>query len=156
MDLFHRIYQTHQILSSRRLPVARATLEHKLGCSESTVKKIIGTMRDYGAPIEYDKDHKGYFYTVGVAFELPGVWFTHDELFGLITAHALLAGAEPGLLNDTLQPLRKKPDKLLSTEKLGAGELRKRVRILRLAGRGPGKCFAEIAHALVERRHGRR
>lgn len=152
MDLFHRIYRTHQILSNRHLPVARATLEHELGCSVSTVKKVITTLRDYGAVIDYDREHNGYIYDRSVTFELPGLWFTHDELFGLITAHDLLASAEPGLLNDTLQPIRQKLDKLLRTEKLGSGELQKRVRILRLAGRGPGKCFAEVSRALVERK----
>lgn len=152
MDLFHRIYQTNQILNSRRLPVTRATLEHELGCGASTVKRIINILRGYGAVIDYDKERSGYIYDRSVAFELPGLWFTHEELLGLITAHDLLASAEPGLLNDTLQPLRKKLDKLLLTEKLGAGELPKRVRILRLAGRGPGKFFTAITRALVERK----
>jgi proteasome accessory factor C len=152
MDLFHRIYRTHQILSSRRLPVSRATLEHELGCGRSTVRRIINTLRDYGAVIDYDQEHGGYWYNRKVAFELPGIWFTHDELFGLITAHDLLTSAEPSLLSETLQPLRAKLDKLLLTEKLGRGELPKRVRILRLAGRGPGKYFADVARALVERK----
>lgn len=152
MDLFHRIYQTHQILSNRRLPVSRATLEHELGCSRSGVNRIINILRNYGAVIDYDKERNGYIYNHTTAFELPGVWFTHDELFGLITAHDLLASAEPGLLNDTLLPFRKKLDKLLLTEKLGAGELPKRVRILRLAGRGPGEFFADITRALVDRK----
>jgi proteasome accessory factor C len=152
MDLFHRIYRTYQILSSRRLPVSRATLEHELGCGRSTVNRIIAILRGYGAVIDYDKEHEGYAYNRKIAFELPGIWFTHDELFGLITAHDLLTSAEPSLLSETLQPLRAKLDKLLLTEKLGRGELPKRVRILRLAGRGPGKYFADVARALVERK----
>ena len=152
MDLFHRIYQTHKVLNSRRLPVPRVTLERELGCSKSTVIKIIAILRGYGAAIDYDKERNGYIYDRTAAFELPGLWFTHDEIFGLITVHDLLASAEPGLLHDTLLPLRKKLDKLLLTEKLGAGELPKRVRILRLAGRGPGKFFTDVTRALVERK----
>jgi len=152
MDLFHRIYRTHQIFSSRRHPVSRATLEHELGCGRSTVSRIINMLRDYGAVIDYDRERGGYLFDHTVAFELPGIWFTHEELFGLITAHDLLTSAEPSLLSETLQPLRAKLDKLLLTEKLGRGELPKRVRILRLAGRGPGKYFADVTRALVERK----
>ena len=152
MDLFHRINHFHHLLSGRRQPASREWLEHELGCGTSTVKRIITILRGYGAVIDYDRESNGYTYNRSVAFELPGIWFTHDELLGLITAHDLLASAEPGLLNETLQPIRQKLDKLLLTEKLGAGELPKRVRILRLAGRGAGKFFGEVTRALVERK----
>ena len=78
------------------------------------------------------------------------MWFTPSEVTALMTAHDLLASAEPGLLTNSLAPLKNKLDKLLKLEHLGGGELPKRVRIIRLAGRGPGLCFAQIAQALVE------
>jgi proteasome accessory factor C len=152
MDLFHHLYSVHRMLNGRRTPVPRTTVERELGVSRSSVSRIMEKLRGYGAPIEYNRELKGYFYNVANAFELPGLWFSHSELLGLITAHDLLNNAEPGLLSGTLQPLRTKLDKLLSTEKLGAGQLPKRVRIIKLAGRGPGTHFAEVTQALVERK----
>jgi len=152
MDRFHRYYSLHRILSSRRLPVSRATLESELQCSRPTVKRIIDDLRNYGAPIEYVRDANGYRYTPGAAFELPGIWFSPSELEALFVAEHLLESAEPGLLVETLAPLRHKLQGILALEHLGRGELARRVRILRMAGRGPGRFFGTVADALTRRR----
>lgn len=150
MDQFGRYFRFDKIIRSHRKPVPRQVLQDRLGVSRATVQRTIVELRGYGVPLEYDREHNGWYYTPGVAFELPGVWFTHSELFALMTAHELLANTEPSLLKDALAPLRKKIDALMTAEHLGAGELPKRVRIIRLAGRGPGLCFASVARALVE------
>jgi proteasome accessory factor C len=152
MDLFHRIYKVHAILGARRLPVSRATLEREVGTSRSGINRVIRILREYGAPLEMDAARTGYFYNRDIAFELPGLWFSHGELLGLITAHDMVSNTEPSLLRETLQPLRLKLEKLLSAEQMGAGQLPKRVRIIRLAGRGPGAHFADVMRALVERK----
>lgn len=152
MDRLQRWFKLDRLLKSRRLPVSRVVLEQELEVSKSTVKRIVEDMRNFGAPIDYDKERNGYFYDPAVAFELPGVWFTPGEVSALITVHDLLTNAEPGLLKETLAPLRSKLDKLLKLEHLGGGELPKRVRIIRIGGRGPGPCFAQIAQALIERK----
>ena len=152
MDKQNRIYRAHQILSCAHFHISRATLEDRLGCDRIGVQRIVAELRGLGAPLDYDNEKNGYQYDKSVAFELPGVWFTPDEILGLIAAHDLLTDAEPGMLSQTLLPLRQKLDKLLETKKLGAGQLSKRVRIIRLAGRGPGDFFAEVTRALVERK----
>ena len=152
MDRFQRYYKLHTLLKARRTPMARIDLERELEASKSTVVRVINEMRNYGAPIDYDRERNGYLYDPNRAFELPGVWFTPGEVAALITAHDLLANAEPGLLKESLAPLKTKLDSLLKLDHLGAGELPKRVRILRIAGRGPGKCFASVAQALIARR----
>ena len=152
MDRFRRYYRLHQILSSRRLPVSRVVLERELGgCSSATVKRIIEELRNYGAPIEYIRDRNGYRYTPGAAFELPGIWFSPSEIEALFVAGHLLERAEPGLLAETLAPLKQKLQKILAQEHLGGGELARRVRILRMAGRGAGKFFDTVADALSRR-----
>jgi proteasome accessory factor C len=152
MDRLQRWYCLDRLLKARRLPVKRADIEHEMEASVSTVKRTILEMRNFGAPIEYDRERNGYCYDPAAAFELPGIWFTPGEVTALITAHDLLASAEPGLLKEALAPLRSKLDKLLKLEHLGSGELPKRVRIIRIGGRRPGLCFAEVAQALVERK----
>ena len=152
MDRLQHWIKLDQALKARRHPVARTVLEAELEVSTATIKRIIRGMRDYGAPIRTSRDPIGYYYDHDVAFELPGMWFTPSEITALLTAHDLLANAEPGLLQNSLAPLKNKLDKLLKLEHLGGGDLPKRVRIIRLAGRGPGLCFAEVAQALVERK----
>jgi len=152
VDRFHRYYRLHHILSSRRFPVPRAVLERELdGCSRATVKRIIEEMRNIGAPIEYVREQNGYRYTPGVAFELPGIWFSPSELEALFIAEHLLERAEPGLLAETLAPLKQKLRKIFALEHLGRGELARRVRILRMGGRGTGKFFNMAVDALTRR-----
>ena len=87
MDKFDRIFQLHAILASRRTPIPREELEAKLECSKATLLRAISTMKDYlGAPIEFDRDAGGYKYgrsEGGEAYELPGLWFTANELQAL-------------------------------------------------------------------------
>lgn len=152
MDRFHRYYALHGVLAARRLPVSRRELESKLECSRATVKRLVEDLRGYGVPIRYDRRRNGYFLDRSQAYELPGIWFNASELYALLAAQHLLETAEPGLLADTLAPLKRKIGQILAADHLGAGELPKRVRILRMGGRGPGRNFQRVAAALIERR----
>ena len=152
MERFHRYYRLDRILSSRRLPVSRATLERELECSRASVMRIIEELRNVGQPIEYLREQNGYRYTPGKAIELPGIWFSPSELEALFVAEHFLERAEPGLLAETLAPLKKKLGAIFKQEHLGRGELVRRVRILRMAGRGTGKYFNLIADALTRRK----
>ncbi len=152
MERFHRYYRLPRILSSRRLPVSRAVLERELECTRATVMRVIEELRNYGAPVEYLREANGYRYTPGKAFELPGIWFSPSELEALFVAEHLLEHAEPGLLAETLAPLKQKLGAIFKLEHLGRGELIRRVRILRMGGRGAGRHFNLIADALTRRR----
>ncbi len=152
MERFHRYYRLHRVLSSPRSPVSCAALEGELECSRASVMRIIEELRSVGAPIEYLREHNGYRYTPGKAFELPGIWFSPSELEALFIAEHLLERAEPGLLAETLGPLKHKLNAIFRQEHLGRGELVRRVRILPMAGRGSGRYFTLIADALTRRR----
>jgi predicted DNA-binding transcriptional regulator YafY len=152
MDRFLRYYKLHALLKSHHHPISRSKLELELEASKATVKRIICELRNYGAPIEYSRDPEGYSYVGGHAYELPGMWFMPDELCALLTVHDLLVNAEPGLLQIALAPLKRKLEGFMKLEHLGVGELPKRVRILRMAGRGPGCCFQQVAQSLVSRK----
>jgi predicted DNA-binding transcriptional regulator YafY len=152
MDRVHRYFKLDHVLKSHRRPVPRSQIECALECSPATVKRIIDDLRGYGAPIEFIREAGGYTYAAGSAFELPGLWFSPSELLALIAAHQLLTSAEPGLLADTLTPLRDKVERMLRVEHLGSGELMRRVRFIRMAGRGVGRAFEATASALAQRR----
>jgi proteasome accessory factor C len=156
VDRFDRIYALHRILRAARLPVPRLTLQEGLECSRATVSRIIAELRDFlGAPIEYDRSRNGYFYAEAQRknFELPGLWFSASELYALLAAHQLLKNAQPGLLDEHLAPLRRRIEKILQTERLGSGEIARRVRILHSASRRVASAhFRTVAGALMQRR----
>lgn len=152
MDRFHGYYCLHQLLNQRNFPVSRRAIEQALECSPATVKRVIEELRNYGAPIEYVREDNGYRYVPDQAFELPGIWFSPSELEAMLVAQDWLAQTEPSLLSETLEPLKRKLTEVLAQEHLGEGELPRRVRILRMAGRGTGRHFNRIAQALIERK----
>lgn len=155
MDRLQRIYKLHHIISARRHPIPRATLEQELECSRATVKRIIQEMKLYfNAPIEYDRERNGYYYDTqnGQTFELPGVWFNAAELHALLTTQQLLEQVQPGLLDHHLKPLKVRVEKLLAAGQRNPSEIAKRVRILRMAGRDTsGEHFQTVAGALLQR-----
>ena len=154
MDRFDRIFELNRILQAARHPVSRHRLEEELECSRATVKRIIEDMRLYlNAPIVYDADHNGYRYdqAAGAMYELPGLWFNASELHALLTVQQLLAGVQPGLLDQHLKPLHKRIDELLERQHLGSDGLADRVRILKMGSRQGGAHFIAVAGALAQR-----
>ena len=139
MDRFDRIYRLHRILRSARHPVPRKTLEEKLECSRATVNRAIEDLRDLlWAPLRYNRERNGYYYDEKDGehpYELPGLWFNASELYALLATQKLLAGVEPGLLDGFIAPLRKRIEHILANERLGRGDVERRVRILSMASR---------------------
>lgn len=156
MDRFDRIFQLHQILASHRMPISRQDLQERLECSRATVGRVIEDMRDFlGAPIEYDRQHNGYYYDYQQepTYELPGLWFNADELFALLTTQKLLSDLQPGLLEPHLAPLRDRITSILHHQRLGHPEIGQRIRILQQAARTIRlEHFQKAATALLERR----
>ena len=156
MDRLQRIYKLHHLIISHRLPVPHSLLQEQLECSRATINRIIQEMRLYfSAPIEYDRERNGYFYDTkeGEIFELPGVWFNATELYALLTTQQLLEQAQPGLLDNHLKPLKSRIEKILATAQPGSGEIAKRVRILRMAGRNTSsEYFQTVAGAVLQRK----
>ncbi|HRH80093.1 MAG TPA: WYL domain-containing protein [Thiobacillaceae bacterium] len=106
MDQFTRIFMLHQLLKTRRRPVSMAVITDKLECSRSTASRTIGELRDLlHAPLEYDPRARGYRYaTDGDSYELPGLWFTRDELRAFVAFQEMLKGVGPGMLSELMAP----------------------------------------------------
>jgi len=156
MDRFDRIFQLHKILASRRTPISRRELQEKLECSRATIGRAIEDMRDFlGAPIEYDRGRNGYYYDYQQkpTYELPGLWFSADELFALLTTQKLLADLQPGLLEPHLAPLRDRITAILRHKRAGHPQLGQRIRILQQAARTIRlEHYRKTATALLQRR----
>jgi proteasome accessory factor C len=158
MERFERIYQLHHILSGRRTPIANKDLQQRLECSEITVKRLLNLMRNhFDAPIVYDRQLKGYHYdneNGAHPYELPGLWFNADELWGLLTCHTLLSKLSQGIFGEHVAQLQKRVEKLLALDNSSAGRKLESVKILAAAARqkGVNPLFNKIASALFDRR----
>jgi predicted DNA-binding transcriptional regulator YafY len=156
VDKFDRIFQLHAILASRRTPIPLDELMRRLECSKSTLHRAINALKDHlNAPVVFDASAGGYKYgtpATGEAFELPGLWFTAQEIQALAIMQRLLKDAGGGLLEEHLGPLAKRLDELTQHQRLNLSEAAKRLRFPALAARPAGAAFNAAASATLERR----
>ena len=149
------LYRLHRLLDGRRTGISRADLIGSHDFARSTLARLIRDLRDkLGAPLEHDPDRGGYHYnTADGRFDLPGLWFTAEELLALVTLKHLLASLEPGLLDDHLRPFHSRIDQLLASRHLGVGEAAKRIRLLSMAARRKNSHHFQIVAGSVLQRH---
>ena len=153
MDKFDRIYALHHIFSTRHYPVGMAALCDELECSKSSIKRLLGEMKDYlSAPIR-NKRGMGYFYDSDTAFELPGVWFNTREMEALMVMQKTASDIGHGFLNDELGQMRHRIEKSLGLVSSTAIRELDRIRIPDFGRRSRQlPHFPLIAAALLERK----
>ena len=166
MSKVERLYHLHNILQQRRTPIARQELMERLECSQATLYRLVGELRDFlGAPIEQDADNRGFYYdrSLEQPFDLPGIWISPGELQALLTARQVLANVQPGLLEGELESLQGRITALLRQKGVEAEGGESRIHIQPAAGRVvPARMFQDVLGALIQRRrlflryHGRR
>jgi predicted DNA-binding transcriptional regulator YafY len=109
------------------------------------------------APIVYDREHAAYRFDPAVAdsalWQLPGLWFSAEELQTLLTMDRLLGDLQPGVLSELIGPLRKRLRELLESGEHKAEDIARRIRILSMGSRQvePGH-FRALSTALLSRR----
>ncbi len=129
MDKLERAQRLHKLLKERRTPVSLSYLCETLDCEARTVTRLIADMRLYlDAPI-LNKPNQGYFYAKGSTFELPGVWFSPEELHALLAIQQLTSNLSGGLFDENISLIREKAASLLG-EHMPASEELRRIRIL--------------------------
>ena len=141
MTITERIYKIDQILASRT-SVSRKALEESLGVSWATLKRDLAYMKDrMNAPIVFDRELGGYRFDknekrAGPKYELPGLWFSAEEIHALLTMQHLLSRLDRGgLLGPHVQPMLARLTGLLGTAENTAEEVRRRVKIATLGAR---------------------
>lgn len=154
MDRFDRIFKLHGLFANRRTPISMKELKQELQCSRATVARALEEMEDYlGAPVEYDKKRNGYFYnrTGGEhPYELPGLWFSADELHGLLICQHLLTRIGPGIFQDQIRHLQGRIENLLALHPEAAKPKLANVKFLTIGGRrlNDSRHFLNAATAL--------
>jgi len=120
MDRFDKIYRLHSLLTNRRTAISLEQIKQQLECSKSTATRTIETLRDHlNAPLEYNRETKGYSYnhlSSSKPYELPGLWFSSEELHGLLICQQILQNISPGILSEQIDNLQQRINTMLSKE----------------------------------------
>ena len=149
-----RLYKYKELLLGKRA-VPRQELMERLEISEATFKRDLAKLRDQlHVPIEFDRDQGGYVMRQGhTDTELPGLWFSPEEVLALVTIQQLLVQLEPGLLGPKLKPLQGRLGELLEKHGLAGEDIAKRIRIVHAGKRSLAiKSFEEVAAATMARK----
>lgn len=141
MSEMERIYQIDQLLSGRRF-VPRKELQERLGVSWATLKRDLAYLKDrLNAPVIYDRDLGGYRFEkdvkrIGPQYELPGLWFSAEEIHALLTMQHLISNLDTGgLLGPQIKPLLARLTGLLGTADNPVDEVQRRIKILTVGAR---------------------
>jgi predicted DNA-binding transcriptional regulator YafY len=157
MERTERFYKIQNLLRSRHFVSARDFMA-ELGISRATFKRDLEYLRDrMHAPIVYDRDQEAYGFDPAIAdselWQLPGLWFSADELQALLTMDRLLGDLQPGVLSELIAPLRKRLKSLLESGQHSAEDIARRIRILSMGSRRVAPAhFRTIATAVLTRK----
>ncbi len=154
-----RIYQIDQLLSGRKF-VTRQQLLDRLGVSWATLKRDLAYLKDrLHAPIVFDRELGGYRFDhatrrVGPQYELPGLWFSAEEIHALLTMQHLLSNLDTGgLLGPQIKPLLARLTGLLGAADNPVEEVQRRIRIETVgARRFKLDHFQAVGSALLRRK----
>lgn len=156
MAKMDRIFDLLHILQANKYATTAHELRARLdGCSESTLKRYIRTIRDeWNLPLQYDRKYEGYLLDkTDDMYAVPGLWFSAAELHSWLFIHELIDRLGPGLLKTELRPFRNRIEKMLSLQGIATRELGKRFAFL---GTGIRICCPETfrlaATAVMERK----
>ena len=153
-----RLYKIQRWLESTRC-VTREFLLRELEVSPATLKRDIAKLRDhYNAPVEWDAARGGWVLdrsapSVGPQFELPGLWFSAEEIHALLTMQHLLANLDAGgLLGPHIEPLMKRLHQLLGSGAPPKADVARRIRVQTVGARRVHlPHFQAIGSALLRR-----
>ncbi len=157
MSINERVYQIDNLLHERR-SISFQELLSRLEVSPATLKRDLAYMRDrLNAPIIFDKDLSGYRLDeqgVGAQYELPGLWFTAEEIYALLTMQHLLSNLDTGgLLGPHIKPLLSRLTALLGTADDAVDQVQKRIKVESMGARQVHlELFQVVASALVRRK----
>jgi proteasome accessory factor C len=156
MDKWEKIIALHRTLKASKYCVSLKTLLTELECSEATFHRIRGFMQtNLGAPIVFDRTYGGYRYDSPKSeqFELPGLWFTRNEVEAILSLDYAVESMQGGFFQDILAPVKSRFEPILKAQKTRMDVLRDRIKIIPIQSRLiDDVLFRAVAGAVVRQR----
>lgn len=153
-----RIYQYKSLLTGRR-GISAEDLMARLEISRATLKRDLAKLRDQlHMPVKFDRDRGGYFLddqpSPQAESELPGLWFSPEEVLALVTIQQLITELAPGLVSAKLRPLQARLNELMEQNGLSGENVARRIRLTHAAGkrRLKPRIFEAVAAATLGRK----
>ena len=139
MDRTERFYKIQRLLTERKV-VSRDVFLENLSVSRATFKRDLEYLRDrIRMPIVWDRAQGGYRIDENDpdahTHQLPGLWFSAEEIHALLTMEQLLEGLQPGMLTDLVRPLLSRIHQILATGDYTAVEVSRRIKIIQIGVR---------------------
>jgi len=138
MTNWDKVYKLYQILKSHKYSVPFEEILNKLECSKATFYRVKDFLQYIlNAPIIYNKKYHGYEfdYSGSDTIELPGLWFTADELEALSCFEYFLTSIQSNILDEVLAPAHNRIEKLLKAQHISGKAWKKRIKILPIGSR---------------------
>lgn len=158
MDRTERFYKIQTMLMAQPSVTMRQMLE-TLEVSRATLNRDLAYMRDrLGIPFAWNSSLRGYALTQQPSnartFELPGVWFSEQEIHSVLTMLEMISKLEPGgLLAPHILPFKSRLEGLLDEGTGSAKEASARIRIIPMGQRKVvSEYFQILAQALINRK----
>ncbi|MES2089010.1 MAG: WYL domain-containing protein [Pseudomonadota bacterium] len=136
-----RLYRLKHFFDTGRC-CSKAYLLEELGVSFATLKRDIALLQDrMNCPVFFDHQEGGYRLdpsrqAIGTQYELPGLWFTAEEIYALLTMQHLMANLDAGgLLGPYIEPLIKRLTKLIDVGNHTGAELARRIKVQTVGAR---------------------
>ncbi|MCZ6517470.1 MAG: WYL domain-containing protein [Gammaproteobacteria bacterium] len=156
MDRTERFYKIQRLLTERRV-VPRDVFLENLSVSRATFKRDLEYLRDrMRMPIVWDRAQGGYRIDEtdpdAHTHQLPGLWFSAEEIHALLTMEHLLEGLQPGMLTNLVRPLVVRIRQILGTGDYTSAEVSRRIKIIQIGVRPVEHThFQAISSALLSR-----
>lgn len=159
MSQTERLYRLRHLLDGGAC-LSPGRLEREFEVCASTVKRDIRHLREcMNAPVVWNTERGGWQLDrsralVGTQYELPGLWFSAEEVHALLTMQHLLAGLDTGgLLGPHIEPLLRRLSRALDVGLPEGAEVARRIRVQTVGARRIHlPHFQALGSALLRRR----
>lgn len=156
MDRTERFYKIQEMLKRQR-GVTMRELQGLLDVSRSTLCRDLDYLRDrLGVPVVWNQKLQvyGLDQSDSTRQELPGIWFSEQEIYALLSMLELIKQLEPaGVLAPRIAPLKERLNQLLEDGTGSAKEAMDRIVIMPVAQRPvDAVLFKTFVDALIHRK----
>ncbi|KMQ49501.1 putative DeoR family regulatory protein [Chitinispirillum alkaliphilum] len=155
MSSLENAINLHKFLSARKNGAQICEILENLECSKATFFRVKEYAELYfGVRIQYEKKYGKYkLIQPEDAYELPGIWFTQEEIEAFVIIEHTIQGLQRGFLKELFTPVRKKFSPALRIQSIPVKSLESKFKIIPSCSRPVDDLvFKKIFRAILSKR----